>query len=44
MDEERVKNVYNKKPNSMIQLLFLQFSIVVEDGSELSEGEYELKG
>lgn len=28
----------------MIQLLFLQFSIVVEDGSELSEGEYELKG
>ena len=24
--------------------LFLQFPIVVEDGSELSEGEYELKG
>ena len=24
--------------------LFLQFPIIVEDGSELSEGEYELKG
>ena len=28
----------------MIQLLFLQFPIVVENGSELSEGEYEPNG